>query len=473
MKQPTMRNAIALGLLGLLPAIAQQPTPAQGRDYLNSIYRVLSVDSAGNLNVNVSAGGSGCVGTAGTPCRVAGVAADGSPVLGAPVQSGGKDTLGNARYFLVDTTGKGIIVGAAANGAAATGNPVLMCGSDGTNCRTLHTDSAGNLVVTQTTPANLQSQVSGPGAAGAAVSGNPVLICGSDGTNCRTLLTDSAGRMVITQTTPANLQAQVSGAGAAGAAVSGNPVLICGSDGTNCRTLHTDSAGNLIITSTSPASLLAQVTGAAANGAAVSGNPVLVCGSDGTNCRSMLTDSSGRLLINQVQVNGATVDTNSGVKSAGTQRFVLATDQPALTTPLPVAPNSTTPATNQVQIYGLGIGGVPAAILPCDERVIIAAGAAATTLIAAGTGGKNIYVCGFSVSPALAGTFKFVSGTGPTCGTGQTSTTGLYTVVASGTVNFGGGLGIVANTNALGDSLCMTTTGAGATMGGVLSFTTI
>lgn len=40
--------------------------------------------------------------------------------------------------------------------------------------------------------------------------------------------------------------------------------------------------------------------------------------------------------INVGQVGGTAVDTNSGVKSAGTQRVVLATDQPALTNALKV-----------------------------------------------------------------------------------------------------------------------------------------
>lgn len=40
--------------------------------------------------------------------------------------------------------------------------------------------------------------------------------------------------------------------------------------------------------------------------------------------------------INQTQVGGTNIDTNSGVKSAGTQRVVLATDQPQLTNALKV-----------------------------------------------------------------------------------------------------------------------------------------
>jgi hypothetical protein len=50
--------------------------------------------------------------------------------------------------------------------------------------------------------------------------------------------------------------------------------------------------------------------------------------------RQSVTVGGGSLASNQsvnlAQVNGTATDTNSGVKSAGTQRVVLATDQPAL-----------------------------------------------------------------------------------------------------------------------------------------------
>jgi hypothetical protein len=45
---------------------------------------------------------------------------------------------------------------------------------------------------------------------------------------------------------------------------------------------------------------------------------------------------AGTQSVNQAQVAGTTTDTNSGVKSAGTQRVVLATDQPQLTNALKV-----------------------------------------------------------------------------------------------------------------------------------------
>ncbi len=94
----------------------------------------------------------------------------------------------------------------------------------------LKVDASGNLQITAA-GAGTQTVV-GDAANGAAVAGNPVLVGGSDGTDARTMLTDTSGRQ------------QVVGAAAAGAAVAGNPVLVAGSDGTDARTLATDASGH-------------------------------------------------------------------------------------------------------------------------------------------------------------------------------------------------------------------------------------
>lgn len=76
--------------------------------------------------------------------------------------------------------------GPAANGAAVSGNPVRIGGSDGTLTRDIKTDTSGNETIV------------GPGAAGAAVSGAPVRMGGSDGTNTRDVKTDSSGDVLVT-----------------------------------------------------------------------------------------------------------------------------------------------------------------------------------------------------------------------------------------------------------------------------------
>jgi hypothetical protein len=71
-------------------------------------------------------------------------------------------------------------------------------------------------------------QVEGRAADGAAVTGNPVLIGGQDGTNAQSLLTDTSGRL------------NAVGAAAQGAAVAGNPVLIGAEDASgNAQRLRT------------------------------------------------------------------------------------------------------------------------------------------------------------------------------------------------------------------------------------------
>jgi hypothetical protein len=144
----------------------------------------------------------------------------------------------NARFLITDTTGRQIAVGAAAAGAAPTGNPLLVSGSDGAAVRALLTDVGGRQIAV------------GAAAAAAAPIGNPVLVGGSDGVAVRTRLLDTSGRGIAV------------GAGATGAAVTGNPVLMAGSDGANARTLLTDAFGRLAITTTAgtPDSIMGEVS---------------------------------------------------------------------------------------------------------------------------------------------------------------------------------------------------------------------
>lgn len=92
----------------------------------------------------------------------------------------------------------------------------------------------------------------------------------------------------------------------------------------------------------------------AADGGSLPSTTVAVSGYDGTNVQVVKTDVNGLLQVgdgagsltvdasastfgvNCAQVSGTAIDTNSGSKSAGTQRVVLATDQPQLTNALKV-----------------------------------------------------------------------------------------------------------------------------------------
>lgn len=72
---------------------------------------------------------------------------------------------------------------------------------------------------------------------------------------------------------------------------------------------------------------------------------------DGTLIRSQKGDTDGTAQSNTTKLAGTTIDTNSGSKSAGTQRVVLATDQPQLTNALKVDGSATTqPVSGTVSI---------------------------------------------------------------------------------------------------------------------------
>jgi len=112
---------------------------------------------------------------------------------------------------------------------------------------------------------------------------------------------------------------------------------------------------------------------------------------------------------------------------------------------------------------------------PCETSSVvksslaISAAAAATTKIITGSGNTVISVCGYQASQiATAGTVTWITGTGATCGTGTTTQVGPMGVTASQPFTYGSSFTLFRGNP--GDAVCMTTTGAGGTVGGVVTF---
>lgn len=224
----------------------------------------------------------------------------------------------NPQLVAVDTTGRQIVVGGAADGAAVSGNPVLVAGADGSgNTQTILTDTDGHQQIdvlasalpsgastlaeqqTQTTALQLIDDTVYTDGTGTPSKGLTVM--GTDGVNPWIVSVDSAGRVVVV------------GAAADGAAKAGNPVLVAGEDGTNAQTLKTDSDGHLqtdVLSSALPsgASTLAeqqtQTTAlqliddaVSTTGAAVPAKGIQATGTDGTNARALKTDTDGHLQV--------------------------------------------------------------------------------------------------------------------------------------------------------------------------------
>lgn len=134
-------------------------------------------------------------------------------------------------------------------------------------------------------------------------------------------------------------------------------------------------------------------------------------------------DSKGSRNVDLQTIAGTAVDVNSGNKSAGTQRNVLATDSPAIANWGQGATGSAVPSGAQ-QIGGVGSGNLTAP-LNCDGYAFYDAATNGATQLVALTSSQTIYVCGysFSSSSTTANTLKLVYGTGTNCATGQTAMT--------------------------------------------------
>lgn len=177
-------------------------------------------------------------------------------------------------------------------------------------------DASGNLITTGAGGA-AATQVQGTAADGAAVVGNPVLIAGStSGDIVENVLTDADGTINTDQTKVGGTTYAL-GQAAAGSSA---PVVL--------PSAQLPNVGQAAMAASVPVAI-------ASNQSAV---PV-----SGT----VSTTPPANASTNVAQVGGTNTDTNSGAKSAGTIRVVLATDQPQLTNKILVTPDSVALPANQ------------------------------------------------------------------------------------------------------------------------------
>ena len=161
-----------------------------------------------------------------------------------------------------------------------------------------------------------------------------------NGSNMVNLTADNSGNLHV------NLAAGTISGGNAAASATGSPVpanadYLGASDGTNLQGLLVESAAhpNLRVGIYSGAN---EVTITGANALKVDGSAVTQPVSG-----TVSTTPPSHASTNVDQLNGTTVDTNSGTKSAGTLRVVIATDQPQLTNALKVDGSGVTQPVSQ------------------------------------------------------------------------------------------------------------------------------
>lgn len=246
-----------------------------------------------------------------------------------------------------------------------------------------------------------------------------------------------------------------------------------------------------------------------------SSNPIQVTlANTGANTNKLLvTPDSVALPANQsVNVNqlaGTTTDTNSGTKSAGTLRVVLATDQPQLTNKLLVTPDANsavniaqingvttlmgngvtgtgsqrvTIASDNSAVAGMGVGatgsappananyiagigggatnGLLTAVPVCDSQAFLDMTTATTTELVALTASQTIHICHIRVTANGATTMTFKRGTGTNCGTGTTAIDNAIELTAQTGYVAGIGFGEVLNGGASANAVCVTNSAA-------------
>jgi len=121
-------------------------------------------------------------------------------------------------------------------------------------------------------------------------------------------------------------------------------------------------------------------------------------------------------------------------------------------------------------------GGLVQGVAVCDTFVNVNVNTATTTLLVTGVAGRHVRICSMSLVAAAAQTVALISGTGGTCGTGTTGMNGGtsaatgWSFAANGGITQGNGLGVINQTNATGDSVCVVT-GSAVQLSGRIAYT--
>ena len=185
--------------------------------------------------------------------------------------------------------------------------------------------------------------------------------------------------------------------------------------------------------------------------------------------------------VNVAQINGVATSMGNGVSGTGVQRVTIASDSTgtiaatqATAANLNVRADTSgatgaAPPARAEYVGGLAsgaTGGFVSGFAVCDSFANVNVTTATTTALITGVSGRHVRICGMSLVTAAANNVALISGTGATCGTGTTGMSGGTTAAAgwnfaaNGGLTQGSGLGVINQTNATGDSVCIVTSAA-------------
>lgn len=201
-------------------------------------------------------------------------------------------------------------------------------------------------------------------------------------------------------------------------------------------------------------------TGSGNGSSATSGTQRVILATDQPNLTSALNVAlAANQSVNVAQVNGVTTTTGAGATGTGVQRVNDVAS---------AATGAAPPAAAQY-IGGLisgATGGFLGGITVCDLSKVINVSTATTTLMVTGVSGRQVRICSFHMITTLANNVAWLEGTGATCGTGTagmaggTTAASGYNFAANAGMAVGTGLGEVLTTATTGDSVCLITSAA-------------
>lgn len=197
------------------------------------------------------------------------------------------------------------------------------------------------------------------------------------------------------------------------------------------------------------------------------------------------TSAGGTGAVNVSQFGGNGVVTGTGTGGNGIPRVTVSSDSaitqgtaaalggawPAKitdgTTAAAVTAASTAPAASDPAIVAaISPNGADPCMNPsvAKSSAAIDISSATTTALVAASASKVVYVCGFSVTAAGTNpTLKFEYGTGGTCGSGTTATTGTYAPTAGTHIAYASGG--MAFSGAASNEICAVTGGTPSVQG--------
>lgn len=241
---------------------------------------------------------------------------------------------------------------------------------------------------------------------------------------------------------------------------------------------------------------LIDARGPAAHDAAASGNPLLQgayasaaapsdVSADGDAVRVWALRNGAQAV--QPTYAGILQSTGNGTAGTGTPRVTIASDNTAFTVNAAqsgtwtVQPGNTANSTPWLTTDGatsatgsappakagyLGgvtsgaTGGLLGGITTCDSQAFLDMTTATTTELVALTASRKVYVCYWLAEANGTTVMTFKRGTGTNCGTGTTTISNAWDLVAQVGFSGGGGLGAIFDNQNAGDALCVTSSAA-------------